>query len=105
MEVLGVVNTFSLGRLPFQLAQHMVNAALVLAINIIMCYKMKILHTYNIKTMNLAILCLKTKMDIISTKLGSENLQEDYWDTEIHGLPLEAGLGWGVCCLCTLTFK
>ena len=43
-------------------------------------------------------------MDLISTKLGSENLQKDYWDTEIHGLPLETGLGVGSV-LCTLYFQ
>ena len=36
-------------------------------------------------------------MDIISTKLGSENLQKDSWDTEIRGLPIETGLGAWEC--------
>lgn len=43
-------------------------------------------------------------MDIISTKLGRENLQKDSWDTEIRGLPLETGLGMGSV-LYTLYFQ
>lgn len=81
----------------------MVNAALVLAITIISFYKMKTSHTVILKQWTY-ILCLKTKMDIISTKLGRENLQKDSWDTEIRGLPLETGLGMGSV-LYTLYFQ